>query len=491
MTFKGIVNSLLNTLLPRPQIGGLEVTDSAIHFLQIRKEGAFLTSLRLPPGIIESGKIKEGEKPALVAALQKLHSQLTAHGNQLINAAVTLSDSNVYIQSFTVSRVAEDNLAEAAGLNLRMLSPIPIETSYFGWQKMDENNVRGKPIELLGAFTPAQNIDDITGALHEAGFGIAAVEFAALSLVRHLKWLRLIDGAAPYLIIHVTADGLNFVVARNGSLYFNYFHPWSLIQGEDRSISVTALQGAVETEIGKVLNFYASRWGGAISNLIIITPALEGELKNYLNERFPALEISVLNSDKVTVVGGAALRGKISRAKDLDISLTSATARKIFEEGQVLSLAALWRNILFTVAGFLVLIFAVTDIYLSRVADDLTKTPGLSLAGQVEVSWLKQLEDKADDFNQLVLSVVAARKSSQEISPLLVRLNNLAARGISFDRIYLQSLGMPLVITGTAASEEIILDFKRQLESQPQFADVSLPLSSIIMTSGGELRSEE
>jgi len=171
----------------------------------------------------------------------------------------------------------------------------------------------------------------------------------------------------------------------------------------------------------------------------------------------------------------------------LDISLTSATARKIFEEGQVLSLAALWRNILFTVAGFLLLIFAVTDIYLSRVADDLTKTPGLSLAGQVEESWLKQLEDKADDFNQLVLSVVAARKSSQEISPLLVRLNNLAARGISFDRIYLQSLGMPLVITGTAASEEIILDFKRQLESQPQFADVSLPLSSIIMTSGGEL----
>ena len=487
MSIKKLTTSLLRFLSPEPQIGGLEITDSVVRFRDIKKEKVVNVSLRLPPGIIELGKIKENQRPNLVAALKDIHSQLTADGKKIVNVVLTLPSSNVYIQSFNISRVAEDNLTEAAELNLRMLSPIPIETSYYGWQKIGEGETGGGAIELLGAFAPMANIDDILLALHEAGFGVAAVEFAALSLVRELKELKIIDGAQAYLVIYVNAEGLDFVVIRNGSLYFDYFYPWSLIQGDGRNISLQNLAGAIEAEMGKVFNFYAGHWGGQIKNILVITPALELELKSIIGEKFPSLQVQVLDAGKVAVVNGAYVRGKTSRAGDFDISITSESAAKIFEEEQILNFVAIWRNILFTIAGFMLLIFAATDIYLSRSADNIASRVQSAVVSNVENAELKQLEEKTKEFNKLINLVAAARDSNREISPFLIYLNNLAGQRISFDRIYLQSLERPATVYGSASSEEAILGFKKNLETQPQLADISLPLSSITMKPNGQL----
>src|SRR3989344_609058 len=135
MNIKGVTSGLIRLLSTSTQIGGLEITDSGIHFLGIKKDGFTTASLRLPPGIIESGKVKEGQKPNLVSALKNIHSQLSADSKKIINIVLTLPDSNIYIQSFNVSSVAEENLVEAADLNLRMLSPIPIESSYLEWRQ--------------------------------------------------------------------------------------------------------------------------------------------------------------------------------------------------------------------------------------------------------------------------------------------------------------------------------------------------------------------
>lgn len=480
-------SDLLRLLSPAPQIGGLEITDSAIRFLQIKKEGFITASIKLPPGVIESGKVMEGQRPNLVAALKTVHSQLSADNKKMINIVLTMPSSNVYIQSFNVSKLAEENLIEAADLNLRMLSPIPIETSYFGWQKIGESETGGGAIELLGAFAPAVNIDDIISALHESGFGVAAVEFASLSLVRHLREVKAVEKTLPYLVIHVTAEGLDFIVVRNNNLYFDYFYPWSLVQGDGRNISVQNLKETIETEVGKVFNFYLGHWGGQIKNILLITPALHDELKSILGEKFPSLQLTIIDSGEVTVVGGTALRGKLSMSEDFDISLTSETAAKIFEEEQMLRFVAIWRNILFTVASFILLTFAATQIYLSRSADKITETGSSSVISHTEEAELKKLEDKAKQFNKLVELVVAAMESSKEISPFLIHLNNLAGNKISFDRIYLQAFDRPATISGSAPSEEAILEFKRALELQPQLADVSLPLSSIITKPSGQL----
>ena len=431
---------MIRLLSTSPQIGGLEITDSGIHFLGIKKDGFTTASLRLPPGIIESGKVKEGQKPNLVSALKNIHSQLSADSKKIINIVLTLPDSNIYIQSFNVSSVAEENLVEAADLNLRMLSPIPIESSYFGWQKIGESEAGGGAIELLGAFAPASNIDDMVFALHEAGFGMAAVEFASLSLVRRLKELKAIDKNLPYLIIHVTAEGLDFIVVRNGSLYFDYFYPWSFIQGDGRNISLDSLKEVMEAEVGKVFNFYLGHWGSQVKNVLVVTPALSDEFKNILGEKFPSLAVEVVNAKGITAAYGAALRGKLPRGEDIDISLTSETAANIFEEEQILRFISVWRNVLFTVVGFILLVFAITDIYLGGTADEVAGKGDPTVTRQAELSELKQLESKAGDFNRIVLLVGSARNLSRDISPFLIHLNNLAGQKISAVKLFLSSV---------------------------------------------------
>ncbi len=487
MNIKGATSGLVRFLLTSPQIGGLEITDSAIRFFGIKKDGFTTASLRLPPGIIGSGKVKEGQKPNLVSALKNIHSQLSADSKKIINVVLTLSDSSIYIQSFGVSRVAEKNLAEAADLNLRMLSPMPIESSYFGWQKISESETGGGVIELLGAFVPASNIDDMVFALHDAGFGIAAVEFTSLSLVRQLKELKMIDRNLPYLVIHVTAEGLNFIVIRNGNLYFDYFYPWSLIQGDGRNISLHSFKEVVEAEVGKVFNFYLGHWGSQVKNALVVTPALHEEFKSVLDEKFPSLKTEVVNAKGITAVQGAALRGKLSRGEDFDISLSSETVAKIFEEKQVLYFISIWRNALFTVAGFILLVFALTDIYLGGSADKIAGNDDSMASREAELSELKRLEDKVGNFNRLVELVGSAKGLSRDISPFLIHLNNLAGQRVSFDRIYLQALDRPVTVSGAASSERAILEFKRQLEAQSQLADVNLSLSSIIMKPDGQL----
>jgi len=487
MKLKHIFSNFGRLISPMPEIGGLEITDSAIHFLKIKKDSLQRASLRLPPGIIEGGKVKDGQVANLTSALKQVHAQISADAKRVVNVVLSLPDSNTYIQSFNVPKVAETGLAEAAELNLRMISPIPIEASYYGWQKVGETETGGGSLEILGAFMPSANIDQIVTALHGAGFGIAAVEFAALSLVRHLRYLKAISNTSAYLVIHLIPEGLDFVVIKNNNLYFNYFYQWNLIQADNRSISLENLKDAVQSETAKVLNFYLGHWGSQIKNIIVVAPVLREEIKAFIGEKFSSIQLETLDTKDVSVVTGAVLRGKISRADDTDISLTSESAANIFEQEQALRFTSIWRNVLFAVGGFILIIFAITDIYLTKAADNLTKDIDPTNTNQSGIQEVIRLEDKAKDFNRLVGFVSQARNSSQKFSPLLYYLDQLALGRVSFDRIYLQSLLRPVVVSGTAPSENTIVDFKRKLEAQPQLDEVELPLSSIIARSNGQL----
>ncbi|NCQ02589.1 hypothetical protein GW816_00820, partial [Candidatus Wolfebacteria bacterium] len=69
------IKRILNILNPQPGIGGLEISDSALKFVLIKENKLTFTSLNLPAGTLEEGKIKNKEN--FKAALSKLHSQIT------------------------------------------------------------------------------------------------------------------------------------------------------------------------------------------------------------------------------------------------------------------------------------------------------------------------------------------------------------------------------------------------------------------------------
>lgn len=474
-------------LFPTSQIGGLEITDSVINFYDLSRSNIPAASLRLPPGIVEDGKVKQGQEANFTEALRVIHSQITADSKKIINVILTLPGNDVYAQSFNVSKAAESNLAEAAELNLRMISPMPVEGAYYGWQRIADIGGPGGVIELLGAFVPSESINSIIVALRETNFGVAAVEFSALSLVRQLVSLKKIDKTLSYLVMHVTAEGLDFIVIKNNSVYFNYFYPWKLVQADERNITLTNMEIVVDNEVARIFNFYLGRSGSQLKDMIIVTPSLGEEITQAVTKKFPDMKISSIPSEEVAAVAGAALRGLIARAEDTDISLTGESAVKIFEEQEVLEFTYLWRKVAITVMSFILLVFSVGDIYISRLADKIAITAASTENTQTETPELAALRAQAADFNKVVDLVKSAQELDVRIAPFLNYLGQLAGANISFSRLTVQSLSSPVLILGTAPDENSVLDFKKRLDDQSQFTNVSVPLSSIAMKPDGKV----
>ena len=108
-------------LNPPPKISGLEITDSKLRYVAITDGRVKHLSYRLPAGTVEGGAIKDKNK--FTSALIEFHKQI-ARPRKLINVVVSISATNVYTQIFNLPYVAKSKLAEAAQLNLQMISPI-------------------------------------------------------------------------------------------------------------------------------------------------------------------------------------------------------------------------------------------------------------------------------------------------------------------------------------------------------------------------------
>lgn len=472
----------IELLKPVPFIAGLSVTDSSLRYFEFKGGKERSVSLRLPPGIIEGGKIKDREN--LIAALKTVHKEASKGSHDPLKLVLSLQGNTVFAQTFTVPSISEYNLDEAAMLNLQMISPVDIKQSYYSWQRIGRSSRDASQIELLGAFIPKDTVDQYVSALTEANYQVVAVEFSSLSIVRSINSTGIFAKDVPYVICEVGSEGLEFLIVRNGSLYFDYFFPWSFLQGEGQTITVSQLEDAIAAQIKKLINFYVGHWGGKIENVVLVASSMQEKLYHMIKGKFPELELEVVVPKQVSAAHGAALRGLVPRSQDVDISLMSVSAQQVFERDQVVSFIAGWRNVLTVVFGFLVLLFVFVDLFLRSFAAEAERTAKLNI-DSTGTKASTEIVGKVNEFNGMVALVGKAKANDAAIS---VFFDEMQARGgglIQFDKIYFPGVGKQAVIEGTAAREHDILTFKQSLDEVPQFEDIQLPLGSMVPTSSG------
>ena len=207
------MKSIFNLLNPQPSIGGLEINDLDIKFVELRGGRAEGMAVPLGVNVVTDGRVKD--KARFKTALQELHNKLTRHRNKKIYTIVNITDNNVYTQIFDLPLAATNSIEESAKLNLQMISPIDFKNAYADWQKAGENEKEGGQLEILGAFTQKQVIDDITECVREKNFVPVAIEFASLALARIVgeKGKIKSTGARPtakgYVVIYFDSRGLS------------------------------------------------------------------------------------------------------------------------------------------------------------------------------------------------------------------------------------------------------------------------------------------
>ena len=127
---------ILSFLRVRAVTGGLEISDQVLRLVYFNKKGGETAAVRLEPGILENGVVKNPE--AFKAALALLRSKVAEiHApSQKINVVVSLGSVNIYSQVFNLPVLQGADLEKAIELNVQMLSPIDIAQAYSGGSRL-------------------------------------------------------------------------------------------------------------------------------------------------------------------------------------------------------------------------------------------------------------------------------------------------------------------------------------------------------------------
>lgn len=470
-------------LIPKKAVAGLQVTNSDLRFLEFTLDrGNILikrsATLRLPPGIIEHGRVKD--KPNFIAALKNLRGSISKTESENVNVVLTIPTGDVYAQAFNIPKVAKSGLEEAVNLNLQVISPIPIDRTYYSWKVVGEGGNGGPgQIELLGVFVEKNIIEDYTDCLEASGFGIAAIEFSSLSMARLLSYYKVIDNKSSYLLIKMTQEGLIFMILKNGNLYFDYFHSWDKFTGEGKGVTIDSINDIIYSEGQRIMNFYASHWGGNIKNIVLITPALVEEMSEFIKKTYPALSLYALSSDKENLHGvrGAALRGATQSPLEADINLMNPARFSAFYEDQIIIFTGFWRNVVITIMAFLLIAYGLTDIFLRNRA---TEARGMAVGGETPgASELAALENKASQFNSLLANVETFKVPDPNLYEHFSQINSVLDSGIELGRLRLQGGVSEAIVDGIGRDQETVIAFKNRLTALQNVQDVQLPLNNI------------
>lgn len=462
-------------------IGSISISNTAIRFVRFNDGIIEKIGVVLEPGVIVSGKLKN--KESFLRALLALRYKL-GNPKENIHVMISLPPDNVYTQSFSIPIIEDHLINEAAKLNLQLLSPIDIKTAYTDWERIGESQEEGGKIELLGGFTNKAIVDEFTSVLREAGFGVMAVEFSALSLARLIKTESLnANFDKPQVFLSVSSDGPEFLIIKNNKLYFNYFFSWTSVEG--RQISFSDFGNTLTQEMKKVLNFYSSHWNAQLNDLILITQGLYSEIEGIIKHDFPSINIkplilnerfSAFNSSWYSALGGA-IRGKISRSEDNFISLMDIGTEQSFFESRVDYFVKIWRTIILSTLSITVFSFFLGDMFFLNVSNNLQGQISLMVQRQ-ESQEVLDLEKKAVEFNDLIAKALYAKNSSRQISKFFGIFNQIAGNDISIQKIIFDSDRATVLITAIANSNQAVINFKNSLASLREFRDVEFSFTS-------------
>jgi hypothetical protein len=444
----------------------------------------------LEPGVIVSGKLKN--KEPFLKALLALRYKL-GNPKENIYAMVSLPPDNVYTQSFSIPIIEERLVNEAAKLNLQLLSPIDIKTAYTDWEKIGESQEEGGKIELLGGFTNRAMVDEFVSVFREAGFGVMAIEFSSLSLARLVKTESLnANFEKPQVFLSVSSDGPEFLIIKNNKLYFNYFFPWTSVEG--RQISFSDFGTILTQEMKKVLNFYSSHWNSQLNDLILITQGLYSEIEGIIKHDFPGINIRPLtlnekfsnfNSSWYPALGGA-IRGKIPRSEDNFISLMDVGTEQSFFESRVDYFVKIWRMIILTTLSIVVFSFFLGDMFFLNVSNNLG-TQISAIVQRQETQEVLDLEKKAVEFNDLISKALYAKKNSRQVAKFFSVFSQIAGSEVSIQKVIFDSDRATVLITAIAKSNQAVINFKNNLAGLKEFRDVDFSFTSTTNNTDGTI----
>ena len=97
-------HKFIDLLTPSVKTGGFEISDSALRFMRLSAKGDIeqRESLRLPPGVVENGRVKDVE--AFTNAARQLKEMIEPK-RKPVHIILSITSGNVYAQTVFLPEV--------------------------------------------------------------------------------------------------------------------------------------------------------------------------------------------------------------------------------------------------------------------------------------------------------------------------------------------------------------------------------------------------
>ncbi len=142
--------TLVRAKLP---VGGMEVSDSTIRLVYFDGKDWVLGGVRLEPGVVQMGKVKNHDR--FVEALKSVKLQVFGkkYEKRPINVVASLSSISIYSQVFSLPIIKGENLDKAIQLNIQMVSPVDAAHAVDGViaRAADDAIAPGGSVDRVGA----------------------------------------------------------------------------------------------------------------------------------------------------------------------------------------------------------------------------------------------------------------------------------------------------------------------------------------------------
>jgi Tfp pilus assembly PilM family ATPase len=490
MTINPFFEKVLKALHVRSIVGGLEISDLALRFAYFNGTEWELAGLRLPPGVMDGGQIKDREQ--FIKALRALHKMIRKKEDRhIITVVAALSSVNIYSQEFNLPLLSGEDFKKAVDLNLQMIAPSDIKELYSGWQFLTPKNTGSMNCEILAAFINRKIMDELKSALLEGGFLCVAAESKSMGLARIVRtWAVEFDTSKAYIVLFFDNSGLEFLIMRNGQLYFEYFTSWKDFQLDERQLSTPTFAATVIRDLNQIITFYRQQWQNPpLDNIFILSPGFDEQIKAIVESNFSlkVVPFTLKTAQSISlswlVTLGSGLRGIIPRQEDRDISLLGTSASQEFNRQQLSNFLDFWRVMVPAGLGVLFAAFLGVNMFLSSVDRSLKSLVSIR-SNPAQLKEVEEIQNRAKVFNETLALINSIEQSTKLRNRVLDQIDTYAKENtITLHHVNIN--GDTGLISGEAVTEEKILNFKRKLDSEGKFKSVELPLADLKAGSQG------
>lgn len=453
--------SLINILLNKDVIGGLEISDSGLRFSLLKKNKLGLTIDTLAESKFSARTTKDGEAKDKEALAGELASFVKKH--RIKYAIVSLPNDQIFTKTYIFPTVMpEEKIPSSVKMIIDFQLPAKKDDIYHDWERTDDK----KNKRALLAYLPKTAVSSLTAQSKSTGLKIIAIESHALSLARAIKQTP----DETLLIIERNGEETSFSTIRNNRLLFS------------QSLPNEKIGANLATETEKVLNYH-DWFEQTVAGAILIGDFSPKEIKSLPVKTIdPEIGGQIKSSRRLTaaelITVGAALRGLTPRKEDTMISLMETGTEEAFSQAKANSVV----NFLLgtTIALSLFFILALSSVWL--LVGNIQNNFNDQIISQGAVptgSGAALFEARAESFNSLIgqTGVLATKEPSWYT--VIQEIRSRLTPGIAIGALSLPGPEIALSISGTAGSRDDINALKKSFAASPLFSEVDVPLNNL------------